>query len=106
VRLATAGVLDALHLRAAIEQTFGFRDTHAILAALPEPSAAWAAPYAAMAHEDRLAWPTIDEVTDAAQRFLDPILAGRLDASWTPTRWAWRATHRRPARGSPSPRQD
>jgi hypothetical protein len=43
-----------------------------------------------MAREDELAWPTLDEVTRAAQTFLDPVLEGRLDATWVPERWGWR----------------
>ena len=56
---------------------------------MPEPLPAWVAPYAAMAHEDQLAWPTLDEVTRAAKAFLDPVLAGDLDAVWTPETWTW-----------------
>ena len=43
-----------------------------------------------MAREDHLAWLTIDEVTRAAQAFLDPVLAGALDAMWVPETWSWR----------------
>ena len=51
---------------------------------------AWTAPYAAMAREDLLAWRTLDDVTAAVQSFLDPVLAGGLDARWEPARWGWR----------------
>jgi hypothetical protein len=78
--LATAGALDAKRLRAALEQTFTFRNTHALPAAVPVPLEAWTAPYAAMAKEDRLQWPTLDEVTKATRSFLGPVLAGSLDA--------------------------
>ena len=43
-----------------------------------------------MAREDQLVWPTLDEVTQAAQSFLDPVLAGALDGTWEPERWSWR----------------
>jgi len=56
---------------------------------LPEPLPAWGTPYAAMAREDQLAWPTLDEVTRAARGFLDPVLAGDLDAAWEPEGWRW-----------------
>lgn len=49
--LATAGAIDAKRLRQALEQTFAFRGTHPLPAALPEPPPAWEAPYAAMARE-------------------------------------------------------
>jgi hypothetical protein len=87
--LATARAIDARRLRAALEQTFTFRKTHPLPAVLPDPLSAWATPYAAMAREDQLAWPTLDDVTSAAKAFLDPVLAGDLDATWGPDTWAW-----------------
>jgi hypothetical protein len=88
--LATAQPIDAKRLRAALEQTFTFRSTHALPAEVPEPLGAWIAPYAAMARQDPLAWLTLDEVTKAAQTFLDPVLTGHLDATWAPATWSWR----------------
>ncbi|MCB9654881.1 MAG: nucleotidyl transferase AbiEii/AbiGii toxin family protein [Deltaproteobacteria bacterium] len=87
--LATAQLIDSKRLRAALEQTFAFRKTHALPANVPEPLIAWSAPYLAMAREDQLAWPTLDEVTKAAQSFLNPVLAGGLDATWKPEGWVW-----------------
>jgi hypothetical protein len=88
--LATTGTIDAKRLRDALEQTFAFRKTHTLPAAVPAPLSAWTTPYAAMAREDQLAWPTLDQVTTAAQAFLDPVLAGGLDATWEPEAWSWR----------------
>lgn len=88
--LATARPIDAKRLRAAFEQTFAFRKTHALPANVPQPRIAWSTPYEAMAREDQLAWPTLDAVTKAAQAFLDPVLAGGLDATWEPEAWIWR----------------
>jgi hypothetical protein len=88
--LAGAGHLDAVRLRAALEQTFTFRKTHALPLALPSPPPAWATPYAAMAREDGLTWVTLADVTDAASRFLDPVLAGGLSATWSKEAWQWR----------------
>jgi hypothetical protein len=87
--LASAQAIDARRLREALEQTFAFRETHVLPAMLPEPLAAWETPYAAMAREDQLAWATLEEVTKAAKAFLDPVLAGDLDATWRPDTWAW-----------------
>lgn len=87
--LASAQRVEASRVRAALEQTFGFRKTHGLPATLPTPASAWAAPYAAMAREDQLAWPTLVDVTAAAQAFLDPILAGGLDATWNSQTWSW-----------------
>lgn len=88
--LATAQAIDAKRLRAALEQTFTFRKTHALPASVPAPLEAWRAPYAAMAREDLLAWPTLDEATKAAKEFLDPILGEPRDATWEPATWTWR----------------
>jgi Nucleotidyl transferase AbiEii toxin, Type IV TA system len=90
--LATARPVDAKRLRAALEQTFTFRKTHPLPALLPDPLSAWETPYAAMAREDQLAWPTLDAVTTAAKAFLDPVLAGDLDAKWSPDTWVWKTT--------------
>ena len=87
--LATARSLDAKRLRAALDQTFAFRETHALPAAVPAPLEAWRSPYAAMARDDQLAWATLDEVVLAARRFLDPVLGGELDATWSPSTWTW-----------------
>jgi hypothetical protein len=88
--LATVRAVDAKRLRAALDQTFTFRKTHPLPAVLPDPLSAWATPYAAMAREDQLAWPTLNNVTTAAKSFLDPVLAGDLDATWSPDTWSWR----------------
>lgn len=89
--LAGAQPIDARQLRAALEQTFSFRKTHPVPERLPDPPTTWAAPYAAMARDDRLTWTTLEAVTAAARAFLDPVLAGALDMSWDPAGWAWRA---------------
>jgi hypothetical protein len=77
-------------LRAALEQTFAFRKTHALPASVPAPLEAWRMPYLAMARDEQLAWATLDEVTAATQAFLDPALAGGLDATWDSAMWKWR----------------
>jgi hypothetical protein len=87
--LATAQQLDSLRVRAALEQTFSFRKTHPLPASVPLPLDAWRTPYEAMAREDQLGWTTLDEVTAAAKAFLDPVLAGELEATWNPTNWTW-----------------
>jgi hypothetical protein len=87
--LATTQAIDAKRLRAALEQTFTFRRTHPLPISVPPPPPAWETPYAAMAREDQLPWATLDDVTKAVQTFLDPVLAGVLDAKWNPMAWAW-----------------
>lgn len=87
--LAGARELDATQLRAALEQTFGFRKTHELPSTLPAPLAAWEVPYAAIAREDGLAWPTLADVTTAAKTFLDPVLASVFQARWSPDTWKW-----------------
>ena len=87
--LAGAGALQATSLRAALEQTFAFRKTHALPTALPSPPPTWETPNAAMAREDRLAWATLAAVTAAAKTFLDPVLTGDLAAAWDSSAWTW-----------------
>ncbi len=87
--LASVGSLDATELREALERTFSFRKTHPLPTALPDPPLEWTAPYAAMAREDDLAWATLDDVADAARRFLDPVLVGEVEADWDPTTSSW-----------------
>ena len=88
--LATAQTIGARRLREGLEQTFSFRKTHGLPTTLPAPPPAWATSYAAMAREDQLAWSTLDAVAVAAKGFLDPVLAGDLDATWEPEAWRWR----------------
>lgn len=87
--LATAHPIGAERLRAALEQTFTFRNTHALPASVPSPIEAWRTPYESMAREDQLTWATLEDVTQAVRAFLDPVLAGDLDAAWDPQAWAW-----------------
>lgn len=90
--LATAQAVDAKRLRDALDLTFTFRRTHPLPGTLPWPPQAWETPYAAIAREDRLAWPTLEELMTAAKAFLDPVLAGSLNASWNPGTWTWKTT--------------
>jgi hypothetical protein len=90
--LATVQAIDGRRLRAALEQTFTFRKTHALPMSLPAPPPAWEIPYAAMAREDRLAWPSLADVSRAVQTFIDPVLAGAHDAAWNPSTWSWGAS--------------
>jgi hypothetical protein len=87
--IATAGVVEAGRLRAAIDQTFGFRGTHAVPSSLSGPPDTWEDPYATIAKEDQLRWSTLDEAFEAARAFLDPVLAGLSDSRWDPEGWSW-----------------
>jgi hypothetical protein len=89
--LAGSRSIDAVRLCGALEQTFAFRATHKIPLALPEPPAAWKEPYAALARDEQLTWPTLQEVFAAAREFLDPVLAGKAGLTWDPGTWAWSA---------------
>ncbi len=92
--LATIKNLEAIRLRAALDQTFKFRSTHALPAALPEPPLAWGPAYGAMARTDSLTWRTLAEVTTAARSFLDPVLARSNVAHWDPELWSWKSAPR------------
>lgn len=83
-------MIDAQTLHAALLQTFSFRKTHSVPDALPIPLEAWRIVYESMAQEDKLQWATLDELTHAVQKFLNPVLLGRLNAKWVPTLWDWK----------------
>ena len=87
--IASTGSLTATKVRAAIEQTFAFRDTHQAPLQLPDPPPSWTAPYAALARANDLRWATLEEVAKAAKAFLDPVLGFEHEAQWEPTKWAW-----------------
>lgn len=89
--LASTGSFDAEDLLAAFSQTFDFRATHGLPTELPPPSAAWEAPYARMAREDRLPWASLAEVSTAAGAFINPVLA-RFVGRWDVAGWTWRGT--------------
>jgi hypothetical protein len=88
--LATAQTIDGKRLRAALDQTFTFRKTHALPTSVPMPIEAWRKPYATMARDDQLHWTTLEEVTKAAQAFLDPVLARDVEGVWDPAEWSWK----------------
>ncbi len=87
--IATAGSVEAVRLRAAIDQTFDFRGTHDVPLHLPAPPDTWKVPYATIAKEDQLQWPTVNEAFEAARAFLDPVLAGLFGRRWDPKDWVW-----------------
>jgi hypothetical protein len=74
--LASVRALDASTVRAAIEATWGHRSTHPIPTSFPNPDDAWSAPYLEMAKVNGLPWADLLSVTDAARKFLDPVLGG------------------------------
>jgi hypothetical protein len=59
VLLSTSGLLHPERVRAALHATFETRGTHTLPRDLPEPPAAWVAPYAALAQEFELPAPTL-----------------------------------------------
>lgn len=87
--IATASSIEADRLRAALEQTFAFRNTHPVPEQLPAPPPSWEAPYAAIAKEDRLRWLSLAEAFKAASAFLNPVLASPSDDLWDPSSWSW-----------------
>jgi hypothetical protein len=86
--LATTGPFEGRELRAAIKQTFAFRNTHGVPLKLPEPPSGWEQQYAKMADENQLLWRSLEEVFVAAGAFVDPVLAGN-EGSWDPALWSW-----------------
>lgn len=76
-------------LAEAIRLTFTFRGSHAVPGALPEPPAAWHAPYDRMRREEALPWRSINDVSAEAGAFLNPVLAG-IDGRWVVAIGVWR----------------
>ncbi len=87
--LGVSATLDAALLRSAFERTFHFRATHPLPRALPLPPESWSGPYARMAAENSLAWPSVEAVHAAASALVDPVLAGHAANTWDPIRWTW-----------------
>jgi hypothetical protein len=87
--LAGSRLIDAARLRGALEQTFTFRATHDLPPRLPEPPIVWARPYAALARDDQLGWPSLEDIVVAARAFLDPVLQGQPVHRWDPSTWSW-----------------
>jgi hypothetical protein len=88
--LGTSGAFRSALLRAAIQATFEHRGTHPVPPSLPPPPPRWARPYADMAQENQLPWPTLEDVFDRASAFLNPVLRGE-DGAWDPAAWSWQA---------------
>lgn len=88
VLLGTIQPLESTQLRAALERTFEYRGTHPLPPFLPDPPETWLTAYAEMARMNDLAWAELDQITTAAQAFLNPALANRA-GSWNPESWAW-----------------
>ena len=86
--LAGIRSLEAGRLRAAFEQTFTHRATHALPQAMPDPPTSWSVPYQQMARENGLSWPTLEQLSVVASAFLNPVLAGGTGV-WHPARWNW-----------------
>jgi hypothetical protein len=86
--LAGIQSLQAERLREALEQTFKHRATHPLPQALPDPPTSWSTSYQAMARENELAWPTLEQLTTVVSTFLNPVLAGGTGV-WYPARWNW-----------------
>jgi hypothetical protein len=87
--LATLGPLRSNNLRVALSRTFTHRATHGVPRSFPDPPSEWAPVYARLSKENGLQWLTLAEVTDAARRFLDPVLSGDDARIWSPRSWTW-----------------
>lgn len=86
--LASVGPMESEPLRAALEQTFAHRGTHAVPVDLLEAPERWRAPYQELAAANRLQWTSLEDVHQAVRAFLAPALAGER-GRWDPTNWAW-----------------
>ena len=83
VLLAAHEPFSARSLRAALDETFLSRATHALPSSLPPPPAEWARPYTDLARQVSIA-PELADGYEKARTFLDPILcaAASADEPW------------------------
>ncbi len=88
--LATGGNIFESRLRNALQQTFEYRNTHAVPIGIPNPPDSWGPVYQRIARENALPWESIEQLSDAVRRFLDPVLAESGNRVWDPERWEWR----------------
>ncbi|MFN0061783.1 MAG: nucleotidyl transferase AbiEii/AbiGii toxin family protein [Myxococcaceae bacterium] len=86
--LAMTGPFDGNQLRHALDETFAFRNTHAVPRSLPAAPRSWEPVYARMAKEDLLPWATLEDVENGVRAFLDPLLDDP-PGTWSPANWAW-----------------
>jgi Nucleotidyl transferase AbiEii toxin, Type IV TA system len=86
--LAKSGQFDAASLYDTIAAVFTHRATHSVPQRLPFPPAGWAPVYAGLAQENALPWPTVDELFQAVEVFLQPVLSVQA-GSWNPQAWCW-----------------
>jgi hypothetical protein len=89
--LAATEAFVASNMRDSIDATFEFRDTHPIPSQLPAPPEFWGTLYKRMLEEDELMWDSVVELHQYCAYFLNPVLAGELDASapWVPEEGVW-----------------
>jgi hypothetical protein len=90
VLLATHEPFIARDLRAALDETFSSRATHALPSELPPPPAEWARPYADLAKQVGIAL-ELTESYERARTFLDPILSATAseDERWEAASRRW-----------------
>ncbi len=81
--------LRARTLRQALQATFAQRGTHPLPQQMPPPPRSWSRPLRRLCEQTGLEYTSLDEVAQAMQRFLDPVLSGQPGEIWHPIRWHW-----------------
>lgn len=89
--IAGLGPMNAQALHQALELTFSGRNTHPLPLHLPEPPSTWLVPFGRLAGDIGLEYRTLGDASEAAHRFLDPVLRGQAVGTWDPIAWSWRA---------------
>lgn len=82
--------LQSQRFRDALRLTFESRGIHNAPTALPPPPASWTTGYARLAEAQRLPWRSIEQVTEAARAFVDPLLSNANLTTWDAAHWIWR----------------
>ena len=81
VLLVDSELLDPERVRQALRATFAARDTHLLPTSLPHPPAAWAEPYAALAHDLDLPALTMEEAYAYVGAYWDHWALGQPDSN-------------------------
>ena len=87
--IASRARLDGRQLGSAIQSTFSSRSTHPLPDRLPGPPSKWESSFRSSARELGLEWSDLGAATEAARRFLNPILKGNRAGEWDPAAWSW-----------------
>ncbi len=81
--------MDGRLLQQALQATFDARKTHELPLHFADPPSSWSAPFRRLAEETGLGYRSLTDASEAARRFVDPVLQGEAAGTWDPANWSW-----------------